>query len=223
MIKWLKRKIEIHNAKLDYGNYEEHWEFESWMLVFIIGIALCVAGLYVGFTTTIWKLAIPFIVSGILLMLYLCCQIKLFSKTDIENYNDENFDPYNIDNLQFIWGVKSWDELSSGEANLHTMNDIDIIYDTNTKLYSLDIETIYHFNGGKMGEVKYLNYLFEKFTEYMEKHNLNKNEPYDFQAKEPHIILKAKSIPELYTSFRIFVAGYNAVYGGKQNETICDI
>ena len=107
MIKWLKRKIDIHNAKLDYSNYEEHWSFEGWIWLFIIGIALCVAGLYVGFTTTIWKPAIAFIVGGILLMLYLCCQIELFSKTNIENYNEEDFDPYNLDNLQFIWELKA--------------------------------------------------------------------------------------------------------------------
>lgn len=134
----------------------------------------------------------------------------------------EDFDPYIIDNIQFVWGIKSWDDLTSSEPNLHTMNDLDITYDCNTKLYSLGIESVYCFKEGKIGEVKYLNYLLEEFTKYMKENNLNINAPYDFWVGG-QILLRAKTISELYTQFKIFVEGYNAVYGGKQNETICDI
>ena len=219
MIKWLKRKIEIHNASLNYGNYEDHWSFESWLWFFVCGVASCITGLYIGFFITLWKQATVFIIGGILLMVYLCWQIELFSKTDIEDYNEEDFDPYHIDNIQFIWGIKSWDDFTSSEPNLHTMNDLDITYNKDTNLYYLGVETIYHFDEGKIGEVKYLNYLLEEFTKYMQENNYDTEYPYDFWVGG-QIILRGKTISELYTQFRIFVEGYNVVYGGKENEAV---
>lgn len=141
--------------------------------------------------------------------------LKRKSKIEIED-----FDPYTIDNIQFVWGIKSWDDLTSNEPNLYTLNDLDIIYNKDTKLYSLSIETVYQFKQGKVGEVNYLNDLLKKFTEYMEKNNYNTNELYFFQWEQPKITLEAKTIPELYTQFRIFVEGYNVVYGGVKDETV---
>lgn len=37
------------------------------------------------------------------------------------------------DDFKFIWGLKSWYDLSSSDANMFTMNDIDIIYDKQKK------------------------------------------------------------------------------------------
>lgn len=31
MMNWLKRKIEEHNARLTYEDYEEHWTVEAWI------------------------------------------------------------------------------------------------------------------------------------------------------------------------------------------------
>lgn len=47
------------------------------------------------------------------------------------------------DDTKFIWGVKSWDDLSGADACFYTMNDIDIIYNKKTKEYMLGIETAY--------------------------------------------------------------------------------
>ena len=33
-----------------------------------------------------------------------------------------------LNDYDFIWGVKSYDDLSESECNLYTMNDIDITY-----------------------------------------------------------------------------------------------
>ena len=57
----------------------------------------------------------------------------------------------------------------------------------------------------------------------MEENNYDINKPYILSYKQPKIDMVADSIPELYTNFRIFVEGYNTVYGGKEDETICDI
>ena len=43
------------------------------------------------------------------------------------------------DDYKFIWGLKSYDELCSGDCCLYTMNDIDIVYDKKTHKYELGI------------------------------------------------------------------------------------
>ena len=45
------------------------------------------------------------------------------------------------DDYKFIWGVKLYADFSSSDCNMQTMNDIDIIYDKNKKLYLLGVET----------------------------------------------------------------------------------
>lgn len=227
MFKWLKRKIEIHNNNLDYGNYEDYWGFGEWILTTLM-VTLFPVGLG-GFLTYLTKDCF-FIVLGIIItpivFCFKCCQIELFSnnteKQSVQTTIVETFDPYRIDNTQFIWGIKSADDFTSIEPNLHTMNDLEITYDYNTKLYFLSIESVYRFKDGKTGEVTYLNYLLKEFTKYMQENNLDINTPYDFWVGG-QILLRGETIPELYTQFRIFVEGYNAVYGGKENEVVCDI
>lgn len=127
-------------------------------------------------------------------------------------YPDWEDNEYNCDNLKFIWGIKSWDDLSSCDANFYTMNDIEICYDRDNSEYVLDIETVYQFKDGKDGEVKYLGRLLNVFTKYMEENNLNMDEPFDFWNCQSNNFWRAKSIPELYTSFRLFVEGYKSLY-----------
>ena len=57
---------------------------------------------------------------------------RAYKKED--KYNEEMDKKYGdctleTDEFKFIWGVKSWDCLVNSDANLYTMNDIDIIYD----------------------------------------------------------------------------------------------
>lgn len=65
--------------------------------------------------------------------------------------------------IKFIWGVKSYDDLSDSSPSLYTMNDIDITYDDCTKKYGLSIETIYNFENKLDGQKKYLKNLLEAF------------------------------------------------------------
>jgi hypothetical protein len=58
---------------------------------------------------------------------------------------------------EFIYGIKSYYDFSPGnEANLYTMNDLDIVYNKKTKKYIIGIETIYSFSNGRKGEQEYI-------------------------------------------------------------------
>lgn len=128
-------------------------------------------------------------------------------------YSDYNGDDeYNCGTLKFIWGVKSFDDLSSADACLYTMNDIDICYDRDINKYMLGVETAYIFKN-QLAEVEYLDGLLSYFTKYMIDNNLSTEEPYFLWMGNPCTNMEAETIEELYTNFRIFVEGYKALYG----------
>lgn len=118
---------------------------------------------------------------------------------------------------EFIWGIKSGDDLSSSEANLFTMNDIDIIFDKEEKIYYLSVETAYLFDN-KKAECGYLNKLLDRFTAFTKEKECDAEEPYSFWMSPVSLEMKAESIPTLYTNFRIFVEGYNALYGKEKEK-----
>ncbi len=64
-------------------------------------------------------------------------------------YPDYKEDEYNCGSLKFIWGIKSWDDLTGKDSNIYTMNDIDITYNRKEKKYYLGIETAYLFKDKK--------------------------------------------------------------------------
>ena len=122
---------------------------------------------------------------------------------------DKEYGDYTLetDDLKFIWGIKSYDDLSCADACLYTMNDIDIIYDKKKKEYILGIETAYLFKTYN-DECKYLSDCLKAFTKYMDDNGLNKNEPFRLFMNNPCTNMVANSIEELYTNFKIFVNGY---------------
>ena len=122
---------------------------------------------------------------------------------------DKEYGDYTLetDDLKFIWGIKSCDDLSCANACLYTMNDIDIIYDKKKKEYILGIETAYLFKTYN-DECKYLSDCLKAFTKYMDDNGLNKNEPFRLFMNNPCTNMVANSIEELYTNFKIFVNGY---------------
>ena len=122
---------------------------------------------------------------------------------------DKEYGDYTLetDDFKFIWGIKSYDDLSCANACLYTMNDIDIIYDKKKKEYILGIETAYLFKTYN-DECKYLSDCLKAFTKYMDDNGLNKNEPFRLFMNNPCTNMVANSIEELYTNFKIFVNGY---------------
>ena len=129
-----------------------------------------------------------------------------------EKYNEKMKERYGdcsleTDDFKFIWGIKSYDDLSCTDACLYTMNDIDIIYDKKKKEYILGIETAYLFKTYN-DECKYLSDCLKAFTKYMDDNGLNKNEPFRLFMNNPYTNMVANSIEELYINFKIFVNGY---------------
>jgi len=132
-------------------------------------------------------------------------------------YPDYEDNSYNCGSLQHIWGVCSGDYLGS-ECHLYSMNDIDITYDRDTKLYSLGIETIYIFQGNsKENECRYLKGLLNKFTEYMDNNNLQKDFDIRLSLRSFGLKMEAETIGELYINFKIYVEGYCKVYEQENN------
>lgn len=123
----------------------------------------------------------------------------------MEDKNDEYL--LEIDNIKFIWGKKSCTDLSDSSANLYTMNDIDIVYDKKNNEYMLGIETAYIFEN-HAAECSYLKDCLAAFTKYMDDNRLKKNEPYRFFMNDLCTNMRADSIGELYTNFKIFVDGF---------------
>ena len=109
--------------------------------------------------------------------------------------------------MKFIWGIKSWDDLSGCDACIYTMNDIDIIYDKKKKEYMLGIETAYYFEN-HAAECDYLRRCLNAFTKYMDDNGLDKNKSYILFMNSPCTSMVADSIEELYTNFKIFVDGF---------------
>lgn len=121
-----------------------------------------------------------------------------------EKYGDCTLE---TDDIKFIWGVKSWDDLSGADACLYTMNDIDITYDKKKKEYMLGIETAYLFKT-HAAECEYLRDCLRAFTNYMDDNGLNKEEPFRLFMNNPCTSMVADTIEELYTNFKIFVDGF---------------
>lgn len=111
------------------------------------------------------------------------------------------------DDIKFVWGIKSGDDLTGSDANLYTMNDIDITYDKKKKRYMLGIETAYVFKT-RAAECDYLKKCLNAFTKYMDNNGLKKNRPYILFMSNPCISMVAENIEELYINFKIFVDGF---------------
>ena len=129
-------------------------------------------------------------------------------------YNDYNEDFTENSSMKFIWGLKSYDDLSSCDANLETMNDIDLIYLKDEKKYILSVETAYMFNS-KEAEKEYFKTLLDKFTEWMTEQGYNTNStlnPYDDMCeiftKSININTHFDTIEDAYRTFKLLVNGY---------------
>lgn len=127
-------------------------------------------------------------------------------------YPDYEDNEYNCDEMKFIWGIKSWDDMMPGDATFFTMNDLDIVYDREREEYLLGLETIYLFAKGNKSEIRYLEGLLDKFTEFAEDNGyISAEDKHCLRCIESNEPWRAKTISELYIRFKIFVYGYKSV------------
>lgn len=92
------------------------------------------------------------------------------------------------------------------------MNDLDIVYDRERNEYLLEIETVYSFAKGNKGEIRYLEGLLDKFTEFVqEKGHISTEDKSCLRCIESTEPWRANTISELYIRFKIFVNGYKSV------------
>ena len=135
-------------------------------------------------------------------------------KNTEEYYNDYNEDFTENSSMKFIWGLKSYDDLSGCDANLETMNDIDLIYLKDEKKYILSVETAYMFNS-KESEKEYFKTLLDKFTKWMKEQGYNTNstlnsygDMYEIFTKGININTHFDTIEDAYRTFKLLVNGY---------------
>ena len=128
--------------------------------------------------------------------------------SDINDYSID-FDPYYEDeSMKFIWGVKSWDDLSGSDACLHTMNDIELDYLKDKNKYILSLETIFEFENeeSKMG---YLESCLDAFTKFMIENGYNTEvKPHWWDVFGDGMNTNFDSIEECYAMFKLLVNGY---------------
>ena len=139
---------------------------------------------------------------------------KREEKITEQYYNDYNEDFTENSSMKFIWGLKSYDDLSSCDANLLTMNDFDLIYLKDEKKYILGIETAYKFKD-KQSEKEYLQELLNKFTKWMQDNGFNTDSSLNsygdmFEVFTDGININSHfdTIEDAYRIFKLLVNGY---------------
>lgn len=126
-------------------------------------------------------------------------------------YEKDYISEYETQSMKFIWGIKSWDDLSSAKAaNLYTMNDIDLIYLKDENKYILGIETMFMFKEEEY-KLNYLKGCLKAFTQFMQENGyITENKPFwmDIFSHGWNINTKFDSIEDCYSMFKLLVNGY---------------
>lgn len=139
----------------------------------------------------------------------LCYKIHMYFKN--KKYEKYYIDEYETQDMKFIWGVMSYDDLSNATtANMHTMNDIDLIYLKDEDKYIFGIETAFFFNS-ENEKLSYLQGCLDAFTQFMNDNGYaTDKKPFfnDVFSFGMNINTHFDSIEECYGMFRILVDGY---------------
>jgi hypothetical protein len=123
-----------------------------------------------------------------------------------KKHDKEYISEYETTSMKFIWGLKSFDDLCNCEANLYTMNDLDLIYLKDEDKYILGVETIYVFTSDD-GKYEYLQDLLYNFTRFMKENNYDTT--HEFELYEDICITNHfDSIEEAYAAFKMYVNGF---------------
>lgn len=158
------------------------------------------------------------ILYGIIFKLPIIKQIyKYISDKKFDKYmkfEEDRFNKYGDcedEKIKLVFATLSGDEMvRQYGATLYTMNDLDIIYDKESKKYSASVEAIYQWDD-EGGTVKYLQSLLSQFTKYMIDNNLDTTYKivfYDIFYGNITMDCVADTIEECYAKFKFMVEGY---------------
>ena len=124
----------------------------------------------------------------------------------------EYISEYETTTIKHIFGVVSYDDLTSNHANLYTMNDLDLTYLKDKKKYILGVETIYMFKN-KNGDKVYMKQLLDIFTKWMINNNYEIKSPclWEVFTDGWNINTEFETIEDAYAVFKLLVEGYCAI------------
>ena len=156
----------------------------------------------------------------IIKQIYDYLSVKQFDKQ--MKIEEEIFNQYGDcenESIKLIFATLSGDEMVRRYgATLYTMNDLDVIYDKQSKTYGASVEAIYQWDD-KSGIVRYLQSLLNQFTKYMTDNNLDtsyKISFYDIFYGKIAMVCEADTIEELYAKFKFMVDGYCIMWEDKE-------
>lgn len=130
-----------------------------------------------------------------------------------ENAYDDYINEYETENMKFIWGIKSWDDLTGADACLYTMNDIDLIYLKDENKYILGLETMFQFENEEY-KIKYLKKCLDAFTKFMVENGYDTEvKPFwmDVFSYGWNMNMNFDSIEDCYAMFKLLVNGYCSI------------
>jgi len=122
-----------------------------------------------------------------------------------------NEDFTECDEMKHIFGVLSVCPQGATKANLVTMNDLEVTYMKKESKYMLGVETMLFFDDGRQGERNYLQFLLDRFTEFMIENNYDTSrelELYQVFTEGININSEFESLEDAYAAFKFFVRGY---------------
>lgn len=126
------------------------------------------------------------------------------------------------DSYEFVWGIKSASDITDyEEANIYTIDNLDIFYDKESKSYILSIETLYLFTSGQEQEKRYIRNLFNKLTEWMNSKGFDTTQELNFHdvfCTGLNINSEFESLEQLYATFKFLVKGFCS----ETNELLTD-
>lgn len=115
-----------------------------------------------------------------------------------------------LDNMVFIWGVPSPDSISANEPNIHTLNDLELIYHKDIQKYTLNVETLYLFKN-REARYEYMQGLLDEFTQWMHRYKRSTNREISLCkvfTNGININSEFETIEDAYATFKMFVNGY---------------
>ena len=131
--------------------------------------------------------------------------LKILNKRNRNYYDTFNNDYTENEDVKYIFGVISYDDLTSNKPNLLTMNDLDVIYNKHNRTYSWSVEYIYYLPN-REGKKKYIKRLLKCFTKFMKEHN------YDTELDGFYTtftgVTEFDTLEECYANFKYCVNGY---------------